>query len=251
MTKLSIIVITKNEEENILDCLKSASFADEVIVLDSGSTDNTIILAESAGAKVFSSDWVSYGDQKNKAIDLASNDWIFSLDADERIPEMLQSEIKTSIQQEKYYVFDVPRSSLFISRFMKHSGWRPDRTKRLFKKQKARFTNHKVHEHLDTTESVGRLKTPIVHYSYRNIQTVMIKLDQYSTSKAEQLYSKGVKGSLSKALLHSTWAFLRTYFLRLGFLDGKMGLILALYNAQTNYYSYIKLMLLGIKNKTL
>ena len=172
------------------------------------------------------------------------------MDADERIPEILQNEIKASIQQEKYFVFDVPRSSLFISRFMKHSGWRPDRTKRLFKKQKARFTSHKVHEHLNTTEHVGRLKTPIVHYSYRNIETVMMKLDQYSTSKAQDLYSKGTKGSLSKALLHSIWAFLRTYFLRLGFLDGKMGLILAIYNAQTNYYSYIKLMLLDIKNNS-
>lgn len=248
MTKLSVIVITKNEEENILECIKSASFADEVIVLDSGSTDNTIAIAESAGAKVFSSDWLSYGDQKNKAIDLATNDWVFSLDADERLPEKLQNEIIKSIQQEEYFVFDVPRSSLFITRFMKHSGWRPDRTKRLFKKQKARFTNHKVHEHLETKERIGRLQTPIVHYSYRNIKAVMMKLDQYSSNKAEDLHSKGLKGSLSKALLHSIWAFLRTYFLRLGILDGKMGLMLAIYNAQTNYYSYIKLMLLDVKN---
>jgi glycosyltransferase involved in cell wall biosynthesis len=128
MPRLSVIIIAKNESENIADCIKSANFADEVIVLDSGSSDNTISIAKKLGAKVLFKPWKSYGHHKNIAIQLAKYEWIFSLDADERITKALAKEIKTNIISGLYDAYDVPRKSLFISRFMRFSGWWPDRT---------------------------------------------------------------------------------------------------------------------------
>jgi glycosyltransferase involved in cell wall biosynthesis len=128
MPKLSVIIIAKNESENIADCIKSANFANEVIVLDSGSSDNTVSLAKKYGAKVFNKPWKGFGQHKNMAIQLAKHEWIFSLDADERISPALKQEILKAIHRSEFHVYDVPRRSLFVSRFIKHSGWQSDRT---------------------------------------------------------------------------------------------------------------------------
>ena len=248
MPTLSIIIITKNEAINILDCINSASFADEVIVLDSGSTDGTIDLVKSTQAKLLITDWPGYGIQKNRAIEASSGDWIFSLDADERISDALANEIKNAIQRNQYHVFELPRRSLFVSKFMNHSGWRPDFTKRLFKKSVARFSDHNVHEHLKTSHKHGRLKESLIHYSYRNFETVLEKMNNYSSSGALDAFNSGKKGSLRKALSHGLWAFIRTYFIRAGFLDGREGLMLSIANAEVTYYRYIKLSYLNSKN---
>jgi glycosyltransferase involved in cell wall biosynthesis len=248
VSTLSIIIITKNEAINILDCINSASFADEVIVIDSGSDDGTIDLVKTTKAKLFTNEWPGYGKQKNRAIETSTGDWIFSLDADERIPEALAKEILTAILKEEHKVYDVPRTSLYISRFMKHSGWSPDRTKRLFKKDAARFSERMVHESLITTESVGHLKEPVIHYSFRDFETVLNKINHYSSQAAEEMFNAGKQGSLKKALTHGAWAFFRTYIIRAGFLDGKAGLMLSISNAEGVYYRYIKLMKLNEKN---
>jgi len=245
---LSIIIITKNEAINILDCINSASFADEIIVLDSGSTDGTIDLVNSTKAKLLITDWLGYGIQKNRAIEASSGDWIFSLDADERISEALANEIQNAIKQNQYYVFELPRRSLFVSKFMNHSGWRPDFTKRLFKKNVARFSDHNVHEHLKTSHKHGRLKESLIHYSYRDLETVLEKINNYSTAGALDAFNAGRKGSLRKALAHGLWAFIRTYFIRAGFLDGREGLMLSIANAEVTYYRYIKLSYLNATN---
>ncbi len=249
MPTLSIIIITKNEAINILDCIKSASFADEVIVLDSGSTDGTIDLIKSTQAKLLITDWPGYGIQKNRAIEASSGDWIFSLDADERISDALANEIQNAIKQNQYHVFELPRRSLFVSKFMNHSGWRPDFTKRLFKKSVARFSDHNVHEHLKTSHKHGRLKESLIHYSYRDLETVLKKINHYSTAGALDLHNRNKKGSLSSAILHGTWAFIRTYFIKLGFLDGSAGFILAIANAETTYYKYLNLDLSHLQKK--
>ena len=244
MPRLSVIIIAKNESENIADCIKSANFADEVVVLDSGSSDNTNSIAKKLGAKVFNKPWKGYGQHKNLAIQLAKHEWIFSLDADERITPALKREILKAINQSHLNVYDVPRRSLFVSRFIKHSGWQPDRTKRLFKKGSARFSEHHVHEHLITKYEIGHLTEPLTHYSYRDFETVLKKINVYSSLGARDLKNRGKKGSLKKALFHAFWAFIRSYFLRLGFLDGREGLMLAISVAEGTYYRYIKLIYL-------
>lgn len=248
MATLSIIIITKNEAINILDCIRSAYFADEVIVLDSGSSDGTIDLVKGTKAKLLITDWPGYGAQKNRAIEASSGDWIFSLDADERISDELANEIQDAIIQNQYQVFEVPRRSLFVSKFMNHSGWRPDFTKRLFKKDVARFSDHNVHEHLETSHKHGRLKESLIHYSYRDFETVIEKMNNYSTAGALDACNLGKKGSLKKAIGHGLWAFIRTYFIRAGFLDGREGLMLSIANAEVTYYRYIKLSYLNDTN---
>lgn len=245
MNKLTIVIASKNEAQNILECIKSASFADEIIVLDSGSKDNTVKLASDAGAKVIETDWLGYGIQQNRGIDAAKNEWVFSLDADERITEALAKEITNAISKNTFDVFDIPRKSYFVNTFINHSGWWPDRTKRLFKKGAARFTEHEIHAHLKTTREIGHLNEPMIHYSYLNLESVLEKMNRYSSGSARDMKVRGEKGSLFKAFTHAIWAFLRTYIIRLGFLDGKMGFILAIYNAETTYYRYLKLMLIS------
>ena len=247
MQTISVIIITKNEEVNIVECVRSASFANEVIVIDSGSTDNTVMLAKKNGAKVIETDWPGYGAQKNRAIEASKGRWIFSLDADERITPKLASEILKSIETDFFKVFSVPRRSFYISKFMKHSGWSPDHTKRLFRRGYAIFSNHMVHEHLKTDQPSGFLYQPIIHYSYRNFETVLNKINEYSSKSAEELLNKGKRGSLTKAIIHGLWAFFRTYIIRAGFLDGKEGFMLSISNAEGVYYRYVKLMKLHEK----
>lgn len=244
--KLSIVICTKNEAINIRDCILSASFADEILVLDSGSTDNTVQIARDAGAKVIETDWIGYGPQQNRAIEQSKEDWIYSLDADERISNELASEILTVINENSFYVFDVPRRSLFVNKFMRYSGWWPDRTRRLFKRNYAKFTTHEIHANLSTAFAVGHLKSHMIHYSYRNLDSVLEKMNRYSSGSARDLQEKK-KGSLSSAIAHGAWAFLKTYFVKLGFLDGKHGFILAIVNAESSYYKHLKLYFLHSK----
>jgi glycosyltransferase involved in cell wall biosynthesis len=239
---LSIIIVTKDEANNIVDCLESVAWANEIIVLDSGSSDDTISLATAAGARVIKTDWPGYGPQQNRGIDAATCEWIYSLDADERITPELAVEIREAIRENKFNVFDVPRHSLFVTRFMRHSGWWPDRTRRLFKKGSARFTSHEIHANLATEEKIGHLTEGMIHYSYHNYHSVLEKMNRYSSGSARDLYARGKRATLASAIGHGLWAFIRTYFVKAGFLDGQLGLILAISNAEGTYYKYLKLM---------
>ncbi len=244
---LSVILITKNEEANLKDCLESVSFADEIIIVDSQSTDQTVSIAKSFGAKVeITANWPGFGPQKNLALALASQDWVLSIDADERVTPELKEEILEVIQSDNQFdCYAIPRSSWYCGRFMKYSGWYPDYVDRLFKRGTAKFSDHLVHERLLPQGKVGYFKNHFLHYSYRNFEQVLKKVDAYSTASALQAFQKGKKGSLTKGLTHGFWAFFRTYVLRRGFLDGSYGLALAISNAATSYYKYIKLWQLG------
>ena len=242
---ISVIIICKNEEINITDCIKSAYFADEILVLDSGSTDNTVQLAKAAGAKVIETDWPGYGRQKNRAIEASSSDWIFSLDADERITPALATEILSKINHPEFNVYEVPRKSLYISRFMKHSGWYPDKTKRLFKRGSAKFTDSLIHESVTTAENTGALSEAILHFSYRDFESLLQKINLYSSIGAQKKFSESKKGSsLKRAVFSGIWAFFRTYIIKAGFLDGRAGFMLAVSNAEGVYYRHLKIMLL-------
>lgn len=247
MAGLSVIIITKNEAFNIRECIESVKWADEIIVVDSGSTDDTVAICREFTPHVYSHDWPGFGIQKNRALDYASKEWVLSLDADERVTPELRAEIETTMRDGKLQGYEVPRLSSFCGRFMRHSGWYPDYVLRLFRRGNARFSDNLVHEKLITGTPVGRMKSLLIHYPYENLEAVLRKIDQYSTAGAQMKYQGGKKSSLSGAVLRGLFSFVRSYVFRAGFLDGREGFILAVSNAEGTYYRYVKLMLLNKK----
>jgi glycosyltransferase involved in cell wall biosynthesis len=241
---LTVVIVAKNEETNIAQCIASASFADEVLVLDSRSSDATVRLAREAGARVVEADWPGYGPQVARGFSLASGAWVLSLDADERISETLRAEVMNAIRGGAHDGWRIPRVSEFCGRFIQHSGWRPDYTLRLGRRAKSDFTDHFLHAHMTVNGSVGELHNPLIHFSYPNLHDVLEKLDRYSTGHARDMHARGKAGGVWRGVLHGLFAFVRTYFVRLGVLDGRHGLMLAIYNAEYTYYKYVKLMFL-------
>ncbi len=226
------------------DCLTSLEgIAQQIVVVDTNSTDNTLEIAKNHGAIISQpADWPGFGPQKSRALDLATGDWVLSLDADERLTPALRSEILTAINHAAHVdCFAIPRLSWYCGRFIRHSGWSPDYVDRLFKRGTARFSDDLVHERLIPNGQVARLENPMLHYSFMNYSQVLQKLDCYSTASAEQAFSKGKESSPLKAVLHGIWAFTRAYFIRLGFLDGPQGFALAISSGQGAYYRYMKL----------
>jgi len=244
--KLSVTIITKNEEAAIAACLASVAWADEIIVVDSSSTDNTVKICKTHGAIVHSTThWPGFGPQKNVALGYTSHEWVLSIDADERISAALREEIEQALSLNSANVaYKIPRSSSYCGQFMRHSGWWPDYVLRLFPKSQSQFSDDIVHEHVIFKGEIKTLNNPILHISYTSLEEVLDKTNRYSSDGAIKLAGRGKTTSLSSAILHGIWAFMRTYFLRLGFLDGRMGFVLAVSNAETTYYRYIKLMLL-------
>jgi len=244
MPTLSVILITRNEEANLDDCLASLEgIAQQIVVVDTNSSDRTLEIAKSHGATISQPpDWPGFGPQKNRALDLATSEWVLSLDADERLTPALRSEILTAIHHNAHIdCFAIPRLSWYCGRFIRHSGWSPDYVDRLFKRGSARFSDDLVHERLLPTGEVAKLENPLLHYSFMNYSQVLQKLDRYSSASAEQAFARGKSSSPLKAVLHGVWAFFRTYILRAGFLDGGQGFALAISNGQGTYYRYIKL----------
>ena len=244
MPTLSVILITRNEEANLADCLASLEgIAQQIVVVDTNSSDRTLDIAKSYGAVIAQpQDWPGFGPQKNRALDLATGEWVLSLDADERLTPALKSEIVTAIHDSAHVdCFAIPRLSWYCGRFIRHSGWNPDYVDRLFKRGSARFSDDLVHERLLHSGQVAKLENPMLHYSFMNYSQVLQKIDRYSTASAEQAFAKGKTSTPLKAVLHGAWSFFRTYFLQAGFLDGPQGFTLAMSNAQGTYYRYVKL----------
>lgn len=245
--RLSAILITRNEAHNLPDCLASLQgLADEIVIVDNGSSDGTVALAEAQGARVIrTDDWPGFGPQKNRALDAARGDWVLSIDADERVTPALADEIRQAIAADGDAAWEMPRLSWYCGRFIRHSGWRPDHVLRLFRRGQARFSDDLVHERVVTAQPVRRLRHDLLHYSYRDFSQVLAKTDAYSTASANQAFARGKRATFAAALGHGLWAFVRTYVLRAGFLDGAHGLALAISNAEASYYKYLKLWLLG------
>lgn len=239
---LAVVIVAKNEAARIGDCIASVAFADEVLVLDSGSTDRTAAIAEAAGARVVVTDWPGYGPQVARGFSLARSDWVLSLDADERVSPALQAEISAAARDGRHDGYRIPRWSEFCGKVMHHGGWRPDRTLRLGRRAKSGFTSDFLHAHMTVDGSIGDLAESLIHHSYPDVHDVLEKLDRYSSGSARDMHSRGRSASLAKAIAHGLFAFVRTYLLKLGFLDGRHGLMLAIYNAEYAYYKYVKLM---------
>jgi glycosyltransferase involved in cell wall biosynthesis len=245
---LSVIVITKNEAHAIRACLESVAWADEIVVLDSGSTDGTVEICREHTPRVYTTDWPGFGPQKNRALELATGEWVLSLDADERVPAELRAEIEAAMSTTGYEAFRMPRLSSYCGRFMRHSGWWPDRVTRLFRRDRARFSDDLVHERLLVDGTTGTLRQHLIHLAFTDLEEVLNKINSYSSSGAVSAARRNKEGSLGKAVVRGLWAFLRTYVLRAGFLDGKEGFMLAVSNAEGTYYRYLKLMYLARKD---
>lgn len=246
---LSVVLITKNEAANIRPCLESVAFADEIVVVDSGSSDETANIARAMGAKVYEHDWPGFGPQKNRALDYATSEWIFSIDADERVTPELRAELEQAMREAKADGYFCPRLSQFCGTYIHHGGWYPDYVLRLFRRGRGRFSDSLVHESVLLDGSSAKLKNPLLHYSYLTMDDVERKVEHYSTAAARQMFQKGKRTTLAGAAASAGWAFLRTYIFRLGVLDGAAGWQIAVMNMRTTWLKYRKLAALRSSEK--
>ena len=244
--RVSAVVIAKNEEAVIRRCVESLKWADEIVVVDSGSTDRTVEICRELGARVHHADWQGPATQRNRGIEHSRGEWILALDADEWVTRELRSEIEQTIATpSNVVVYRIPRLSSYCGRYMRHGGWWPDYVSRLFRRDAARFEGGIVHDRLVCSGPSGRLRNPLMHEPFRDMTKVLEKLNAYSTWGAERLYEEGKRSGLVRAIGHGAWTFFRTYVLRAGFLDGREGFMLAISNAEGTYYKYVKLMLMA------
>lgn len=241
---ISVIIIIKNEEKNLARCLQSVSWADEIVLLDSGSQDKSLEIASAFGCKIHKTDWPGFGPQKQRALELAQGSWVFSIDADEVVSAELKQEILNFVADNKYDAAFMPRLSYLCGEAIYHSGWYPDFILRLFKKEKAQFSKDLVHEKVLCQGTSSKLKNHLLHYSYDNFEQFIQKFNQYSSLGAKNLYDKNKKSSIGKAFFRGLHSFIKHYFFKLGFLDGGNGLVVAISAFESTYYKYLKLHLL-------
>ncbi|CNL24169.1 glycosyltransferase family 2 protein [Yersinia proxima] len=242
--RLSVVMIVKNEASLLADCLASVTWADEIVVLDSGSEDETVALAEQYGAKVYSStEWPGYGKQRQLAQQYATGDYILMLDADERVTPELKSAVETVLlAPEEGVVYSCARRNLFLGRFMCHSGWYPDRVTRLYPRDQYRYNDDLVHESLDSgSAKVIPLAGDLLHLTCRDFFAFQRKQLNYAQAWANQRHQQGKSCSYFAIISHTLGAFCKTWLLRAGFLDGKQGLLLAVVNAQYTFNKYAAL----------
>ena len=231
--QLSVVIISKNEEKFIADAVKSALFADEVLVLDSGSTDSTCAVAQQLGAKVLHQDWLGFGAQKNKAVELAKNDWVFVLDSDERITPELQSEILSTLQEPTADGYHTARLNNFFGKDIRYCGLYPDYSIRLFNRQKGKFNDVTVHESVQILGATAKLKNHMLHLAFNTVSEFTDKQRKYA-----ELSQK--KKNLIKAFFSPIWTFLKIYIFRLGFVEGWRGFVIAKVYAQYTFWKYCK-----------
>lgn len=242
MAKLSVTVITLNEAAHIDACLASAAWADELLVIDSGSTDGTPDLARARGARVIVRDWPGYSAQKNTAAAEAAHDWILSLDADERVTPELGAEIRELLASEPTAAgYRMPRVTWHLGRWIRTTDWYPDLQLRLYDRRRARWRARRVHESVETDGPVGRLRHELQHYAYRDIAHHHMTMDRYTSLAAAEMHDAGRRAGVADLVLHPPVAFLRNYVLRRGFVDGVPGLIVSAMNAHYVFLKFAKL----------
>ena len=241
---LSVVVIARNESANLRACLESVPFADEIVVLDNASIDDTVAIATAWGARVSqTTDWPGFGPQKNRALALATGDWVLSLDADERVTPQLAAEIIGAIASGRADAYELPRLTRFCGQWIRHCGWTPDRVLRLFRRGRASFSDDLVHERVivELGTRCGRLTHSLLHESYPTPAHYWRKLEAYSQAWALQRHGQGRRTSMARAGAAAAVAFIRSYLLRLGFLDGAMGFAVCTMQAQAAFGKYFAL----------
>ncbi len=242
MTPLSVIVITRNEERNIAACLESVRWADELVVVDAQSKDNTIGLARQFTQKVFVKPWRSFSDAKEFAVSKSRNEWILWLDADERVTPELASEIEALlISSPENDAYTVARRAYFLGRWIRHSGWYPGRVARLFRKDRATFSSALVHEGLRVQGAVGELHHDLLHFTDPNLYHYMEKFNRYTSLSGKESFEAGRRFRIVDLFVRPLWLFVKMYVLRLGFLDGVPGLLLAMLSSVYVFTKYAKI----------
>ncbi|MDD3050245.1 MAG: glycosyltransferase family 2 protein [Candidatus Cloacimonetes bacterium] len=239
MNKLSVAIITKNEERNIGRCLKSVQWADEIVVVDSGSSDKTIDICQKFNCKIVETEWLGFGKTKQLAVNNCSHDWVLSIDADEELTTELQNRIKTILQNPDAEGYYIKRMSFYLNKLIQHCGWNHDFPLRLFNRRNGSFNEKIVHEAIEVNGTVKKIKEVMFHYTYPTISFHIQKIDFYSTLGAERISDK--RSSISKAVMRGLFKFIKMYIIQLGFLDGKIGFVLSVNSAYGVYLKYIKL----------
>jgi glycosyltransferase involved in cell wall biosynthesis len=248
--KISVTIITHNEEENIRDCIESVKWADEILIVDSGSTDRTIEISKGYTDKVFFNAWKGMKEQKQYAVEKASHNWIFSIDADERATEAIKQFILEELRKPAYDGYRFPRQNYFLGRWLKHGGWYPDHVLRLFRRDRGYFGGINPHDKVVVgTGRVATVKIPFVHHTYKSIAQYMTKQNMYSGISAQELFSSGKRVNPNIIPLKTLWKFIETYFVKKGFLDGYRGFIVAMGATYSMFWKYIQLWELSRKDK--
>lgn len=247
---LSVAIIAKDEEQNLPDCLESIRFAEQIVVIDSGSTDSTVMIARSFGCQVFNEPWRGFGAQKQFAIDQCTQPWVLLLDADERIPPETESVIRRIVASGagETVGYSFPRKNFFQGRWIRHL-WGKDRVVRLFRKGMGRMTDARVHEAVEVSGSVKALDVPLEHYTESSLSRLLLKMDHYTTLGAQEAFDEGKRASVWTAAFLSLFAFLQSYILKRGFLDGVQGLTLSIAESVSKFFKYAKLSELSGKGK--
>jgi glycosyltransferase involved in cell wall biosynthesis len=239
--KITATIITLNEERNIARAIESLRCCDEILILDSGSTDRTLQLAENLGARVFEAGWRGYSGQKNWAAEQASNDWILSIDADEALSEALEAEIwNLKKSGPRYDGYTMPRLARYLGRWILHSGWYPDRKIRLYDRTKGRWVGDFVHESVQVDGRVGQLDSNILHFTCESLSEHIKTMERYTTLAAQEIAARQIQVPLWRVVLDPQWTFLKSYLLQRGFLDGREGLTIAYMAAFYTFLKYAK-----------
>jgi glycosyltransferase involved in cell wall biosynthesis len=239
--KISATIITHDEERNLSRAMESLRCADEIVVVDSGSTDRTVEIAEKLGARVIDSPWPGYAKQKNFAAEKASYDWILSLDADESLSEALEGEIwRLKKNGPQFDAYTMPRLAQYLGRWIRHSGWYPDRKVRLYDRTKAKWEGDYVHETVKVDGRVGHLESNLLHFTCDSLSEHLKTMDRYTTLAAQQLLANKQKVTWGRLIFEPPWTFLNTYVIKQGYLDGVEGLAIANMAALYNFVKYAK-----------
>jgi glycosyltransferase involved in cell wall biosynthesis len=238
---LSVVVITLNCAHQLEGCLRSAAFANELLVVDSGSTDATRAIAEKYGARVIQQDWLGYGKQKQFAATQARHPWILALDADERVTEELRREIQNELKAPRFHAYEMPRCNRFMDRWLRHGEGYPDLSLRFFHRDHARWSDDPIHEKVVAPGPVGRFGGDLLHETHTTLADYLNKQNRYTSLQAEQLHARGQRAGLAKLLLSPFFRFIKFYFLRLGFLDGVPGLMHIAIGCFNSFMKYAKL----------
>ena len=237
----SAVIITLNAAAQIEACLQSIAFADEVLVVDCGSTDATLALAQKAGARILHQDWLGYGAQKQFAISQAKNDWVLCLDADERVSTPLRTAIEAALMAPKAHGFDLPRCNRFMGRWLRHGEGYPDWSLRLFHRKYGRWSEDPVHEKVELDGAPGRLQGDLLHESAEDLTRYLEKQNRYTTLQAAVLRQRGKRASVAQMVLSPLLRFVKFYIGRLGFLDGVPGLVHIAIGCHNSFIKYAKL----------
>jgi len=241
MTKITATIITLNEEANIGACLESLKWVDEIIVSDSNSSDDTVEICKAHGAIVYNDKWLGFGRQKNLCQSRASNEWIFNIDADERVGPGLGEEIREVLRKGKALGYYVPRKNYFGDKWIRRCGWYPDLNLRLYNKKTGRFSERAVHEAVEVRGATSRLKNPLIHKTYKDVKDYLTRMERYSSLAVDEMIKEGRRPWPGDVLLRPLFTFIKMYFLRLGLLEGLTGLQLSALYACYTYKKYTKL----------